>query len=662
VSSLATRLSLGSGSPDRHPGVFGRILVTNLLAVTISFPVVADMEYLIERPTVELSLEYQQKDENRSGPGVDPRNEQLDTFWQSLELRSRGWVYHPDLLLFSFGVEPQWKKRDTTASDFFVRNDDDKFLGYFVDAHLLRQKLHSLKVFVRQSRNEFNSTLSPDNITETEIARAVWLINSESFPTALTLESNDILFEDFFSTRDKSDILRLETKFTSEKHQLNFLSEYVDQFRKIDVQEFDVKRSLVTLNSNYVFSEGARLTSTIFSLDSVSDITDSKSFLWSERLMFQHRPNLRSDFLARLDSRGNDSFSSDAAYLSGAIEHQLYENLTTRIEAYTSQDKFDDGEIDIQEADLSFRYARKIPVGMLTMTNGYLYRIEDNNIDASSSQVIGEVHALVGISPELLDRTQIELSSVIVSDISRTTTYIEGIDYVLTEVGESVTIERRLFGGIADGESVLIDYTYATREPFKASRGAARFGVNLDLWRSLRLYYNFSRIKEDLISGTRPSDLSDDRIQRVGASFRWRWSTTTADYELRDTVRTPLSRRRLQQSFAIRISRAMSFGLSASYADTNFEDAGSDTRTIGLSGNIRWDLGHWGRLEVDAFSRDIDGESQKTRSEGLISKWSLRYGDWSGFLRYEVLDEVDDLTIQIRDRRLMTLRVSRTFR
>jgi len=662
MNSRANRRHTCRKSPSTRSMVTRKLLAIVVLTVPVSLPVAAAIDYLVERPTIKLSLEYQEKDENRSGPGVDPRNEQLDTFWQRLEFRSRGWLYHPDLLLFSFGLEPQWKQRDTTASDPFIRDDDDKFLGYFVDAHLLRQKTHSLKVFLRQSRNEFNSTLSPDNITETDIARAVWLINSEQFPTSLTLESNDIIFEDFFVTQDKSDILRLETKFTSDKHQFNLLSEYVDQFRQIDIQAFNVKRSLVNMNSNYAFSERSRLTSTIFNLDSVSEITDSKSFLWSERLMLQHRPNLRSDFLARFDSRGNEQFSSDATFLSGAIEHQLYDNLTSRLEVYTIKDDFDDGEIDIQEANLDFRYMREIPVGMLTITNGYLYRLEDNNIDAASSQVLGEVLTLVSTSPELLAKTNIEVSSVIVTDINRTTTYIEGIDYVLTDVGDSVSIERRLFGGIADGEAVLVDYVFATREPFEADRRAARFGVNLDLWRALRVYYNYSRIKEDLISGTRPSDLSDDRIQRVGASFRWRWSTTTADYELRDTVRTPLTRRRLQQSFAFRVTRSMSFGVSASYAETDFEDSGSDSRTIGFSGNLRWDLGRWGRFEVDAFSRDIDGDSQKTKSDGLISKWSVRYGDWSGFVRYEVLDEIDDLTVQIRDRRVVTLNVSRTFR
>ncbi|MFQ5609770.1 MAG: hypothetical protein ACE5F8_05815, partial [Woeseiaceae bacterium] len=448
----------------------------------------------------------------------------------------------------------------------------------------------------------------------------------------------------------------------SDKHQVSLLTEYVDQVRTIGVQTIDVDRFLANLNSNYSFSGSSRLTSTVFGLNSDSQVSKSKTFLWSERLMVQHKPNLRSDYTARFDSRENENFRSDARILSAGIEHLLYENLTTRLELYSSNDDFNDGQVDVGEADLNFRYVRKIPTGVLSISNGYAYRLEDNNIDAASSQVLNESLSLTGSAQEFLARSNVDVASIVVTDATETVTFIEGIDYAVSIVGTSVSIERLIFGGIADGDTVLVDYVFATRAPFEADRFSSRFGVNLQLWRTLRLYYNFSRIEEDLISGTRPSDLSDDRIRRLGASLRWRFSTTTVDYEVRDTVRTPLKRRRYQQSFAFRPTPSFSFGVSASYAKTDFLDTGSDSQAHGYAANLRWDLGRWGRFEIDAFTRDIDGESQQIRSEGLVSRWSLRYGAWNLFARYEDLDEADDLTTQTRDRRLVTLQLSRIFR
>lgn len=639
-------------------------IATTLIAAIIILPApsFADVQYMLERPVVTVSFDYREKDESRSGPSVPPRSEQTDTFWQHLELRSRGWVYHPDLLLFDFGIEPQWKQQDTVATDSFDRSDDDRFFGYFVNAQILRSKLHSFQLFLRQSRNEFDSSLSPDNVTETDVSRFIWRFDNNLLPTTVTLESNDTLFEDFFSVQDNSDILRLESRYVSKKHQFNLLSEYVDQFRQIDVQDIDVDRFLVSANSNYQFSDRARLTSTIFDLDSRSDISDTNSFFWSERLMLSHRTNLRSDYVARFDSRKNDSFRSDVRYLSAGVEHQMYENLTTRFEIYNSHDDFSDGKIDISEADLDFRYVRKIPPGVLSITNGYAYRVEDNNIQAATSQVLGESLTLTDTTAEILARRNIDIGTIVVTDATRTTTFVAGVDYFLTVIGDSVTIERSIFGGITDGQLVLVDYVFTTQAPFESDRFAYRFGVNLNLWSMLRLYYNYDRTEEGLISGTNPNDLSDDRVHRVGMSLRWRFSTTTADYEDRDTVRTPLTRRHFQQALRFRLTRSFSFGVSANYTETRFKEDGSDSQTIGYGGNLRWNMGRWGMLELDAFLRDIDGRSQDTRSEGFVSKWSVRYGAWSGFVRFESLDDEDTITTQARDRNLLTLHVSRIFR
>ena len=119
-----------------------RFVVIVICTALAPLTAVADIDYFVERPVTKLSLEYQDKEESRSGPGISPRHEQADTFWQRLEVRSRGWLYHPDLFLFSFNIEPQWKQKDTTATNMFSRDDDNNFLGYFVDAQILRQKLH----------------------------------------------------------------------------------------------------------------------------------------------------------------------------------------------------------------------------------------------------------------------------------------------------------------------------------------------------------------------------------------------------------------------------------------------------------------------------------------------------------------------------------------
>lgn len=633
-----------------------------VLCITYGGVAHAEWPYAIDRPTVDLSLEYRAEDEFRSSPQIGPRQEDTDTFWQRLELKSKGWLYDPDFVTFSFLLQPEWKQQDFSATGGFSREDDDRFLGYFLDAHVLRQKLHSLKLFLRRSRNEFDSSLSPDNITDTDITRAVWLVDSALLPTSVTFEKNKLTFDDFVTTLEDSNILRIDSRHKSDKHQFMALAELLQQDRQVDVQKFDVTRMMVSVNSRYMLSESTRLTSALFGLDSDSDINDTRSVMWSERLRVKHRPKLRSEYAVRFNSRENESFRSDVTELSAAVEHELYENLTTRLDLKSSHDDLSNGRVDIRDAVLDFQYRREIPIGVLNVSNAYTYRKEDNDIDALSSQVINESVQLEGTSPAFLNRARIDLSSIIVTDATSATIYVEDLDYVVTVVGDSVTIERTLFGSIGDGDSVLVDYTYETRAPFESDRFGVRFGVSVNLWRRLRVYYNRSRLSEDLVSGTAPTDLADDTIERTGATLDWRWSRTSVEYEDRDTVRTPLTRWRAQQSLNFRIRKTLSAGVSASYSETEFKDSTNDSRSHGVSGNLRWNLRRFGELEIIVYSRDVDSDAQTSSSEGLSARWSARFGAWHSLVQYESLDDEELLTEQIRDRNVVTLQLRRTFR
>lgn len=642
-----------------------RLLVaacTLTLCITLGDAAHAQFLYAIDRPVVDLSLEYRKEDEFRYSPQIGSREEDTDTFWQRLEVASKGWIYDPDLLLFSFSLQPEWKQQDLSASSDFTRGDDNRFLGYYLDAHLLRQKTHSLKLFLRRGRNEFTSSLSHDNVTDTEITRGVWLIDSMLLPTSITLENNKLTFDDFILTFEDSDILRIDSRHKSEKHQFTALAELLEQDRQIDVQRFDVTRLMLNVNSHYKLSNSMLLTSGVFGLDSESDLDDNQSVMWSERLRVQHRENLRSEYALRRDTRESAAFRSEVTELSAAVEHELYENLTTRLELKSSRDDLTNGEVGINDARLNLRYRRSIPAGVLSITNTYNFRNEDNDIDAVSSQVINESAQLDGTSPVFLNRARIDPSSIIVTDATSATSYVEDMDYVVSVIGDSISIERTLFGSIADGETVLVDYVYETRSPFESDRFGVRFGVNVNLWQVLRLYYNRSRLREDLISGALPTDLADDTIELAGATIGWKWSRTSLEYEDRDTVRTPLTRWRFQQSVNLRIGKMLSAGVAGSYSETDFTESTNDSRSVGLSGNLRWNLRRFGEIEIIAFSRDVKSEAQKSNSESFSARWSARFGAWYSMVRYEMINNDDVLTEQIRDRNVLTLRLQRTFR
>ena len=646
------------------PGLKSSAAVSLCLVLLFPVQIVAAADYYLARPEVRLDLQREFEDEERTSATVGDRSEETDLFRQRLNVDGTGWWYHPEFVSFTYSLEPEWRQEDTSSNDDFDRDDDITFFGYFLDARFLKSKPQSAGLFLRQSRNTFDSTLSPSNVTETNIARATWQLKEYLLPTNFTVERNDSKFEDLFPTRDKSDIFRVDSRHDTDRSRSNIRAEFVNQDRRIGVSETETDRLLINASNTFNFSDNFRLLSSFSGIDSKSDQIDSSAYFLSERVLLEHGPSLRSDHELRVDKRENAGSDSRATLLSSSVQHFLYENLTSTARAQLSRDDFDNGQLDVFETGIDLRYTRRIPQGRINAETGYSYRYEDNDFDSRSGLKTDEVLSVTGVELLFLQEVNVVVDSIVVTDATASIVYVEDLDYVVVTIGSSVAIEPTLFGGIADRQVLLVDYRFITQSPFTSDRNQVFFGASLDLWRALRVFYNVNRSKENLRSGIRPSDLIDDKIQRYGLALRYRWSTTRLEVEKRDTIRVPLERFRASESLIFQLTNRFSLGVSASYTDTNFKDEGegSDTRSVDLGANLRWNLGRWGRFEVRAFSREVDGSSQESRFDGLIGLWGWRYGDWAGSVRYETIDESDDLTLQSRNRDVFTINVSRLFR
>jgi hypothetical protein len=618
--------------------------------------------FFVARPIVAMELSYENEDERRNNPFRDQK-EVTDTFKEILDIRSVGWLYHPALAKFSFGFKPEWKQQSTdSGGDAVDRDDDSNFYGYFVDARLLPYKPYTLDLYSRHDRSEFDSTLNPDSVTESDINRATLFLKSQSLPTSLTYEHREVDFQGFRDSYDEFDTVRLESKHLTNRSQTFLRAENVSQDREINNSGINVDRHLVSLNNAFRLKENARLSTTFLTFDTKTDGSKSDQTTFTEALYIDHTSNFETNYELTYETRDEESFSSDILFLSAGLEHQLYENLTTSLDVDTRHEDTSNGEIDVYETALDFHYNRRIPGGRVRLRNGYGYRVEDNSLRSDTALRSNEPHRLIGTTVSFLDAINVDEDSIVVTDNTETIVYIENLDYVVTVQGDSVGIARDPFGGIADGQQVLVDYTFTPQAPFKTGRRAIRFGAALELWRKLELYYNFQRVKEDLLSGTRPVDLTNDTINIVGFEYQWRWSTTSAEYEDRDTVRTPLSRWRVDQTLYLKQWRKISFSASAGYAETQFDDSGDEQKDRHFGANLHWLIGPRRFFESRAFSEKVTGNVLDTNRDGIVSRFEWGYGAWTGTIKHEFLKEHDGISEEDRDRHRILLILRRLFR
>ena len=297
------------------------------------------------------------------------------------------------------------------------------------------------------------------------------------------------------------------------------------------------------------------------------------------------------------------------------------------------------------------------------MNLGVRERIEDDTRIGAFVFVTGEAHTFVGVSTQIfLDNIAVDTATIIVTDSTGLITYVPGIDYFVDTVGNSVRITRDPFAGIADDQVVLVDYSYVANPPAKTGQTTTTFGTNLWLWDILNMFYQYSHSEERLISGQYPNELTDDTVQRAGVELKWRWSTTYAEIEDRDTTRTPLERFLVRETLTFRPIRTLSFGFGVEYSELELKDTGEVTEGTGANANLTWNVGPRGQLRVRAFDRRNRSTVQQTKSRGLVSVYDWWFGAWRPSIRYEFLDDINEISGDARERQSIYFQIERTFR
>ena len=617
--------------------------------------------YSVESPSSKLFVSYGQESEQRSGPFSNSTKDTATTR-EKFEFRTKGWIYHPAFLIFTAALLPEFKQQNVDSRGTAVQEqeNDATFLGYFLDTTLLQYKPYAVSLFVNKTRSDYASSLAADSVTESSTYRGQLSLNYQPVPTIITFESKDQVSESFFLTKEASEKFRIDSKHNTSRSKTRLEAEFFEQNRNVRGSDLYGERNFVYLSNQYKLGGKSNLSSGLRFSDNTSGAINSKTTFFSSQLVVRHRKKLRSNYHIRLDDRDEGGFIYKKQYGAAELTHQLYDNLTTTLSGDIDMNEYMEGTLNTYSAGYDFRYARKIPWGDLNINLGYRERVDDDQRTLAYAEVRDEFHVLTGTDLVLLENNVIDVSSIVVTDISGLP-YAINTDYIVTVVDTSVFISRNTAGGISVGEEILVDYRYEAEPPAKIATATEAFGINLNLWSKFRLYYYNNRTNEEFISGTEPSELTHNTIQRVGIELRWNWSLTSVEIEDRDTTRTPTKRFKLSEVLSFTPSRYMSYGLAAEYSKLDFIDTNEQTETNGYSIYFQRDFGRAGQLSANGYIEELTGSVQQSDKKGLNVLHQWRYGGWQPSIRYVFSDEIDNLVGETRKRNNLYFEVSRKF-
>jgi hypothetical protein len=278
---------------------------------------------------------------------------------------------------------------------------------------------------------------------------------------------------------------------------------------------------------------------------------------------------------------------------------------------------------------VSYRY--ETIVGPLSLSASMRKASVDQESVVSDIEVFDEAITLTGTNPVDLANEFVVEGSVTIRNFTNTQDYIEGIDYRVFSTGSVTTIQRLLGGEIADGETVLVDYRYATSGTAKYDTTDLGASANIALGRYLNAYTRYDTSDTDVISGELTNQVNNRDRFEAGVNVRNRpidgWSVT-GDYRYinqQDDL-APFTSNVISVGLAKRFWGRISVSISAGYLQSDYENSDEDddqaSYGLGLSGspfrgaNLNYDV---------AYVEDVGGTlARKSLRHRVNFQWGFR--------------------------------------
>lgn len=167
--------------------------------------------------------------------------------------------------------------------------------------------------------------------------------------------------------------------------------------------------------------------------------------------------------------------------------------------------------------DGSLQYARSLPLGTGQASYALRYDQRAQTATGTNTTIIGERVVLSGTTPVALAQARVTTGSVVVRNTQRTQIYTEGIDYVLTVVGNSTRIQNVLSGSILNGEVVLADYAFDIGGTYGSTQLDQNLNFNWAPSRFLNVYLRYADSAPRVTSGMPTTPLNAVKSTLYGA-------------------------------------------------------------------------------------------------------------------------------------------------
>ena len=539
---------------------------------------------LVRHEKIEGELEFvavTRTDEQ--GISENKRKSEMEVFEERVRLKTEGDIYHPDLLFYN-AMLGLGLAQHSLDSDEESDNNNETLNDYNIFLQFLRGKSYPTTFYANKSDELIPRQFLGSLRTERQNRGASLSLRSRDWPMTFQYTASEIT-QDGFSLLERDFFERDDERFRySVSHNFSELSHMSIDLDRTSVSQRSVGASIETDTDRYTIlhdlifgsDEQHRLDS-FFNYVDQSGSFNFENIQLDERLRLQHFDNFLTNYELRLTDSKRDGGRNKEIRGQAGLRHRLYESLTTTANIFASKSDFEstngfktDGDLEQHGGTLAFSYRKKNPWGVLLST----YTVGLTKRSGSTGGIVtNESHIVNDPLPVILNRTNIDTSSIVVTDSTGLLIYTLGDDYTIEEINGQVRLNIIIPGiippNIVDGQEILVNYKVFIEPDRQEDTLRQNFTIREHFNNGLSLYYAHRRQREDVSSKIMEITPDEFTVNTVGTDYTNKGLFLQAEYSKEDSTQVPSTSKKLQgrYSWPINIDTSVSLRIMNHWLD-----------------------------------------------------------------------------------------------
>jgi hypothetical protein len=316
------------------------------------------------------------------------------------------------------------------------------------------------------------------------------------------------------------DLSTVRSDFNTSNGETNFDKRYEPRFQH-------------TLNWN---SDGrARSFATALNYSETAGINFAKYLTLNESAQWELGKSLRSGGEYSFSEVSGDPGSQTRQNGTLWLQHQLFKNLTTRLNFRVRSDNYPTGSDQEVGGGVSLSYVKELPKqGSLTLSGSKDYSADKRNLGTDRQHIFNEQHTAAFGTHLFLAQANAVVSTISVRNadsLKRLLPYDLDSDYRVDVVGAQTEIVILPGGAISDGDSLLVTYDIRVDPNLKTVSDSYGLNGSLQLLGgAYRLYGSYLQTQQERTGLVTLEGLTAQSMTRFGAERKWDLVTVNTEY------------------------------------------------------------------------------------------------------------------------------------